>query len=87
MCHGALCISRHKKKTTPKSNANQNGEPKKEADKKELETRKEEIESIPPFTEQDVQAAIGSLKKRKSGDNNGTKVEHIKGRVEETKYD
>ena len=59
MCHGT-------KKTTTESNANQNEEPNKEADKKELETRKEEIESIPQFTEQEVQAAIGSHKKKES---------------------
>ena len=54
------------KKTTTKSNANQNEEPSKETDKKELETRKEEIESIPRFTEQEVHAAIGSHKKKES---------------------
>ena len=30
---------------------------------------------------------LAATKKGKSGDNNGTKVEHIKGCVEETKYD
>ena len=78
---------RHKK-TTPKSNANQNEEPNEQADKKELETRKRKLQAYLNSQNKKCKLPLtASKKKGKSGDNNGTKVEHIKGSVEETKCD
>ena len=75
------------KRTTPKSNANQNEDPNKEADKKELETRKMKVKASLNSQNEKCKLPLTASKKGKSGDNNGTKVEHIKGCVEETKYD
>ena len=54
--------------------ANENAE-----DETENERPKDERESIPEFTKQELQTAIDCLQKGKSGDNKGIKAEDIKG--------
>ena len=74
-------------KTTYHTKLKASKETNKETDEKEAENEeaKEESESIPEFTEQEVQAAIDSLKKGISGDSNGIKADDFKGSDEETK--
>ena len=69
------------------TNLKDSEEPNKKRRSKEAGNEKEESESILQFTDQEVQAAIVRLKKGKSADNSGTKVEDIEGCVEETKDD
>ena len=67
-------------KMTHHSKLKDSEEPNKKADTKELETRKRKVKAY--FNSQNKK-----LKEGKSGDNDGTKVEDIKGCDEETKDD